>query len=230
MRALQLLMVGVVTAGLLGCSTGQVKPEEYSGFLGDYSRLKAEQSPSGAPVLRWVDPALDINRYRQFYIEPSQFHPRPEPSEKVSGETLVDITRYYDAALRRELGKELPVADRPGPDTIIIRPAITAVSSHIQGLRPYEVIPIALVAAAVSTASGIRDEDTEIATEAAFIDSDRQIELAQVVRKGSGETLENRAQQLTIDDVKAVLDGWAVDLRQSYRSLKTSRKIGLQQQ
>ena len=103
---------------------------------------------------------------------------------------------------------------------IVVRPAITAVSSKTQGLKPYEVIPVALVAAAVSTASGIRDQETDIATEAVFIDGGTQKVVAQVVRKGTGKPLENTSQVMKPDDVKAVIDGWASDLRQSWLKLK----------
>ncbi len=48
--------------------------------------------------------------------------------------------------------------------------------------------------------------------------------LAQVVRKGSGKSLENETTQLTLDDVKPVLDGWATDMRLSYEKLKAGKK------
>jgi hypothetical protein len=86
------------------------------------------------------------------------------------------------------------------------------------------VIPIALVAAAVNTAAGGRDQDVEIATEAAFLDADTNKLLAQVVRKGSGKPLENDKTQLTLNDVKPVLDGWASDMRLTYERLKTGQK------
>ncbi|MDF2489254.1 MAG: hypothetical protein K0S77_1876, partial [Pseudomonas sp.] len=89
-----------------------------------------------------------------------------------------------------------------------------------EGLKPYEVIPIALVAAAVNTASGGRDQAVDIAVEAAFLDGGTQKVLAQVVRKGSGKELENDTQQLTLEDVKPVLDGWASDMRKSFVALK----------
>ena len=70
------------------------------------------------------------------------------------------ITHYYDQALKRELSKSLPLANGPGPGVVVVRAAITAVSSKTESLKPYELIPVALVAAAVSTASGIRDQET----------------------------------------------------------------------
>lgn len=216
-----LAAAALVTAmGLAGCSSSTVDPSHYSGFLQDYSRLSEGKSPSGGTVMKWVDPKLDVSRYTRVYIEPSQFYPQPQPTEKISQKTLNGITAYYDQALKRELGKSLPLADGPGPGVIVMRPAITGVSSKTQSLKPYEIIPVALVAAAVSTASGIRDQDVEIATEADFIDGSNQQVIAQVVRKGTGKPLENDTQQLNPDDVKTVLDGWASDLHQSYLKLK----------
>lgn len=218
--AVKLSSLWLVAITVAGCASSVTQPDEYSGFLKDYSQLKQEKSPSGADVMRWVDPQLNLAKFTNVYVEPSQFYPKPQATDKIPQNTLQGITRYYDQALKRELGKSLPIAASPGPGTIIVRPAITAVTSKTEGLKPYEVIPIALVAAAVSTASGIRDQETTIATEAAFLDADTNKVIAQVVRKGSGSPLESSAQVMKPDDVKAVLDGWASDLHQSYLKLK----------
>ncbi|MCF7536021.1 DUF3313 domain-containing protein [Pseudomonas petrae] len=209
--------------GVGGCASSQVDPSQYSGFLKDYSRLKPAESATGAPVMRWIDPDVKLSTYSQVYIEPSQFFPRPQPTAVISAQTLQSITRYFDTALQRELGKTLRLASGPGPDTLVLRPAITAVSTRTEGLKPYELIPIALMAAAVNTAAGGRDQNVEIATEAAFLDADTNKVLAQVVRKGSGTPLENDKTQLTLDAVKPVLDGWANDLRLSVEALKAKQ-------
>lgn len=209
--------------GLGGCASSQVDPSHYSGFLKDYSQLKPAESASGAPVMRWIDPDVKFDKYTRVYIEPSQFYPQPQPTGVISAQALQSITRYFDTALKRELSKNMTLAQGPGPNTIVVRPAITAVATSTEGLKPYEVIPIALVAAAVNTAAGGRDQNVEIATEAAFLDAQTNKVLAQVVRKGSGEPLENDQTQLTLDDVKPVLDGWANDMRLSYEKLKTGR-------
>jgi hypothetical protein len=197
--------------GVGGCASSRVDPAQYSGFLKDYSLLKPAESATGAPVMRWIDPDVKLGKYTQVYIEPSQFFPKPQPTAVIPAQTLQAITRYFDTALQRELGKNLPLASGPGPDTLIVRPAITAVSTSTEGLKPYE---------AVNTATGGRDQNVEIATEAAFLDADTHKVLAQVVRKGSGTPLENDKTQLTLDSVKPVLDGWARDLRLSYERLK----------
>ncbi len=214
----------IATLGVVGCSSKTVAPDEYSGFLKDYSQLKEAKSPSGAEVMRWMDPKLDINTFTSVYIEPSQLYPKPQPTAKIPQQTLNGITSYYDQALKREIGKSLPLATGPGPGVIVVRPAITAVSSKTEGLHAYEVIPIALVAAAVSTASGIRDQETTLATEAVFLDGSSNKVVAQVVRKGTGTPLENSSQVMKADDVKKVIDGWAVDMHQTYLKLKAEAK------
>jgi len=219
--ALMMSTLCIASLGVVGCSGKTVAPDEYSGFLKDYSQLKEAKSPSGAEVMRWVDPKLDINKFTSVYIEPTQLYPKPQPTAKIPQQTLNGITAYYDQALKREVGKSLPLASGPGPGVIVVRAAITAVNSKTEGLRAYEVIPIALVAAAVTTASGSRDQETTLATEAVFIDGGNNKVVAQVVRKGTGKPLENDSQVMKADDVKAVIDGWASDMHQSYLKMKS---------
>lgn len=213
----------VVSLALSGCASKYVESDQYSGFLKDYSALKEETSPSGAAVMRWIDPKVNVNKFSSVYIEPSQLYPKPQATEKIPDATLQGITRYYNQALQTQFSKVLPLAKGPGPGVLVVRPAITAVSAKTKGLRPYEVIPIALVAAGVSTVTGIRDQDTSLSTEAQFIDAGNNKVVAQVVRKGAGAELENSDQVMTAKDAKAVLDGWATDMVKSFEQLKAKR-------
>ncbi|MFJ7141502.1 DUF3313 domain-containing protein [Pseudomonas protegens] len=217
------LMIGtacLASLAMVGCSSNVTQPDEYSGFLQDYSRLKEAKSPSGVEVMRWIDPKLDVGRYRAIYIEPTQFYPQPQATAKIPQSTLNGINQYYDQALRREAARSLPLAEGPGPGVVVVRAAITAVSSKTEGLKPYEIIPVALVAAAVSTATGIRDQQTTLGTEAVFLDGSSGEVIAQVVRKGTGKPLKNDTQVMKADDVKNVIDGWAADFHQSFAKLK----------
>ncbi|WP_193069238.1 DUF3313 domain-containing protein [Pseudomonas sp. K5] len=210
----------IATIGMVGCASQVTQPDESSGFLSNYSRLKPAKSPSGVEVLRWVDPKLDMSRYNAVYIEPTQFYPRPQATAKIPESTLRGINDYFNQALKREVGKSLPLAQGPGAGVLVVRAAITAVSSKTQGLKPYEFVPVALVAAAVSSGTGIRDQDTVLGTEAQFLDGANGKVVAEVVRKGTGKPLENDSQVMTPNDVKSVIDGWASDLHQSYLKLK----------
>jgi hypothetical protein len=210
----------LASIAVAGCASKVTQPDEYSGFLSNYSQLKEARSPSGAEVMRWVDPKLDLSRYNAVYIETTQFYPKPQATSKIPDSTLNGINAYFNQALKRELGKSLPLANAPGPGVIVVRAAITAVSSKTEALKPYEYIPVALVAAAVSTGTGIRDQETTLGTEAQFLDGANGKVLAQVVRKGTGKPLANDSQVMKADDVKGVIDGWASDLHQSYLKLK----------
>ncbi len=154
------------------------------------------------------------------FIEPTQFYPKPQATAKIPDSTLNGINTYYNQALKRELAKSLPLANAPGPGVIVVRAAITAVSSKTESLKPYEYVPVALVAAAVSTGTGIRDQETTLGTEAQFLDGGSGKVIAQVVRKGTGKPLSNDSQVMKADDVKSVIDGWASDLHQSFVKLK----------
>ncbi|MFL1495185.1 DUF3313 domain-containing protein [Pseudomonas antarctica] len=210
----------VASIAMTGCASKVPQPDEYSGFLSDYSQLKQAKSPSGAEVMRWVDPNLDLSRYNAVFIEPTQFYPKPQATAKIPDSTLNGINTYYSQALKRELAKSLPIANAPGPGVIVVRAAITAVSSKTESLKPYEYIPVALVAAAVSTGTGIRDQETTLGTEAQFLDGASGKVIAQVVRKGTGKPLSNDSQVMKADDVKGVIDGWTSDLHQSSMKLK----------
>ncbi|MOA41794.1 hypothetical protein D3C78_1637930 [compost metagenome] len=60
----------------------------------------------------------------------------------------------------------------------------------------------------------------EIATEAMFLDGANSKLLAEVVRKGTGESLENKETALTVQNIKPVIDGWARDLKLAYQQMK----------
>ena len=216
-RSLPLLIAA--TLSLSACSSNTVEPERYTGFLHDYSLLKEQQSPSGETILSWVSPALKRGRYKQVYLAPSQFYPAVEPSARIPQSTLSHVTGYYDLVLRSELGKVVSLAAKPGPDILTVRPAITRIATSTQGLRLYEWLPITLVAAGVSTATGIRDQDSEIATELSLEDGSTGDVVAAMVRKGTGIPLDNDKQVMAADNVKEVLDGWARDLGTSYRAI-----------
>ena len=81
----------IASLGVTGCASKVPQPDEYSGFLSDYSQLREAKSPSGAEVMRWVDPKLNLNRYTSVYIEPTQFFPKPQATAQIPDATLRSI-------------------------------------------------------------------------------------------------------------------------------------------
>lgn len=198
---------------LAGCASKTPTPSQYSGFLSDYSQLQPAQSASGAPVMRWVSADFNIENYRSVLVERPQFYPAPTPHSQVSQQTLDDIALYLQQAIRRELAGRLRVVEHADRETLVLRSAITAVNLSPEGLKVYEVIPVALVAAAASTAAGTRDLNTEVYVELEAIDGRTSQPMTRVVRKGHGLKLENDSTQLQLKDIKPALDTWAQDAR-----------------
>ncbi|WP_161864123.1 DUF3313 domain-containing protein [Pseudomonas yangonensis] len=215
MRYLTPLRLGVL-AGLLltGCASQTTQPTQFSGFLADYSQLQPATSATGAPVLRWISPQFSSERYTSVYVEKPSFYPEPVPSDQVSAQTLEQVRSYLHQALLRELKNgRLTLVDTPSMDSLVLRSAITGVNVSTEGIKAYEVIPVALVIAAASTAAGTRDRDSEIFIELEALDARTSEPVLRVVRKGHGLTLENSSTQLTLDDLRPVLDVWARDAR-----------------
>lgn len=202
-----------VTLLLAGCASKTTQPSQYSGFLSDYSQLQPAQSASGAPVMRWVSPDFKPENYRSVLVEKPVFYPAPTPNDQVSQQTLNEITNYLQQAIRLELAGRMKIVEQADQDTLVLRTAITAVNLSPEGLKVYEVIPIALLAAAASTAAGTRDLNTNIYVELEAIDGRTSKPMTRVVRKGHGLQLENDSTQLSLKDIKPALDTWAKDAR-----------------
>ena len=130
--------------------------------------------------------------------------------------TSINLFKVLSAALRQS-AQDAPgrwrIVNQADQDSLVLRSAISAVSLSAEGLKVYEVVPIALVAAAASTAAGTRDLNSEIYIELEAIDGRNSQPMARLVRKGHGLQLENDSTQLRLEDIKPVLDTWAKDAR-----------------
>lgn len=217
MKRSSIAVTGLLFSALLlgGCASKVTEPEQYSGFLADYSRLQPATSPTGQPVLRWMAPGLNLDSYKHVVVQSIGFHPAPSPSEQIGAPALAQLQAYTSEQIKAALGRRFQVHEagaQPGPQTLILRAAITGVDTKAEGLKPYEVIPIALVVAATTSASGARDRTTELFVEAELIDASTGQPVLQVVRKGYGKELENKEEQVTLDTLKGVIDGIVRDI------------------
>lgn len=215
----------VAAAALIGCGPSKtVEQTQYSGFLKEYSKLQPATSPSGTPVMRWISPELSRGNYDKVYFEAPVLYLGKDqhPTAQVSQETMDQIVAYLGSEQKKLLASKMALASGPGPRTLHVRSAITAVRTDKEGLKPYEVVPVALVFAAVNTASGGRDEMTSIFVEGEATDSQTGELLAQFVRKDAGPSLENETTRLTLKDVQPVLDKWN---KEFYAQLKNYTNV-----
>lgn len=207
-------MMVIITGllGLSGCASKHTEAEKYSGFLDGYNDLIETESISGAPVLRWVSPAFDSKNYENVVLEPIVFYPEILPTAQIDRKKLNDILSYANAKLSVEMKKRVPVVEKIGPRTLIFRSAITAVETSQQNLQFYEVMPVSVLIAGTQMITGYRTLDTIFYFEAEVIDAKTMRPVMKVVRKGAGETLSNSHQQLTVREVKTVIDNLVSDL------------------
>ncbi|KJZ34255.1 MULTISPECIES: DUF3313 domain-containing protein [Pseudomonas] len=213
------LFVGVAMASLLlgGCTSQVTEREQYSGFLSNYNNLEEVTTATGEKAMRWVSPSWNPNAYDTIAFRTLEFYPAPKPNEQVNQQTLVELQDYMSRKAKIVLGQKYrrvsnaaaaPAGSRP----LILRAAITGVSASNEGMKWYEVMPIAAVVGATQAATGHRDQDTNIYFEAEFIDARTNQTMAKVVRKVFGSQLENESQRITTKDFKAAIDKLSTDL------------------
>lgn len=198
-----------------GCATSTTVPkEQFSGYLGDYSKLKLVKDETGHDVLRWKSRKLKRGRYSKLILDPIVFYPAPRPSSQVSINTLYDMRKYMDKTWVREVGKVITLTNKPGPGVLRLRTAITGATTVAEGLKGYEYIPVALVVSGATAAAGGRNREAFVVIEAELIDSRTGERLVMGVRKHKAEKLlENDKEQLTLGHVRSMLNQLAVAAR-----------------
>jgi hypothetical protein len=217
MKCSSIAVTGLLFCALLlaGCASKVTEPAQYSGFLADYSQLQPATSATGQPVMRWVAPGVKLDSYKHVIVQQIGFYPTPSPTEQIGAPALNQLQTYTSEQVKAAFGRRFQVHEegaRPGPQTLILRAAITGVDTKAEGLKAYEVIPIALVVAATTSATGARDRTTELFVEAELLDASTGKPVLRVVRKGYGKELENKEQQVTLDTLKGVIDGIVRDI------------------
>jgi hypothetical protein len=200
--------LGVFALGALlgsGVATSAIAQNQDSGFLKDYSRLQETQDSAGKTIRAWASPKLTPDNYNALLIDPLVFHPEPKPSEKVSAESLQQMLAYANDLLKQTLGKRFKVVDRPGPGVLRLRVAFTSVAAKGEGLKPYQLIPIAFVA---TMATGGPAQRAFIVAEVEGTDSVTGQLMAMRVRVGTGEKLAKIGDKdaITLQTVKPLLD------------------------
>ncbi|MNN09196.1 hypothetical protein D3C81_1220730 [compost metagenome] len=213
------LFVGVALAGLLlgGCTSQVTEREQYSGFLSNYNNLQEVTTTTGEKAMRWVSPSWNPNAYDTIAFRTLEFYPAPKPNERVNQQTLAELQDFMSRKAKLVLGQKYQrvsnaAAAPAGSHPLTLRAAITGVSASNEGMKWYEVLPIAAVLGATQAATGYRDQDTNLFIEAEFIDAKTNQTMAKVVRKIFGSQLENESQPITTKDFEAAIEKLNTDL------------------
>ncbi|MBD8472904.1 DUF3313 domain-containing protein [Pseudomonas sp. CFBP 8770] len=202
---------------LVGCVSKVTEKEQYSGYLDRYDVLKPAVSASGAPTLRWVSSTFNPSAYDTAIFDELVLYPAPKATDRVNVQTLEQLRSTASQGAMSALSKRYRVVDSSrqvpaGGRALILRAAITGVSASNEGMKWYEVIPVAAVVGTVSAASGHRDQNSELYLEAALLDAQTNEPLARVVRKVFGKQLNNASTQITASDFDQAIKDLTNDL------------------
>lgn len=197
---------------LAACASGVTEKEKYSTFLLNYDDIQKGQSASGKDVLYWKDENTDFSRYQYLVYQPMIYFPRPKPNEIVSQRALDNILNYTNQQFKQALETHFSLVDTPRENTLIFRGAITAIDTQKQNLQLYELLPLTLLIAATQNVTGHRTMESAVYMEGEFIDATSQQPVIKVVRKASGEKLNNEKTKLKAADVKNAIDIIASDI------------------
>lgn len=209
-------MIGALIVGgmlVTGCTSQVAKPDQYSGFLSDYSGIMETKSASDKDVMRWTDPTFKLSNYSNIVFQPIAFYPAPTPTEQISSQTLQQLLTYANQKISAAFSEKLKLVQTPAPRTLIFRGAITGVDTANEGLKPYQVIPVALVVSSAMAASGTRTRNTELFLEGEFIDASTGKPVMRLIRKGFGKKVDNASTPVTFDDLKGSIDDMIADIR-----------------
>lgn len=126
MKAYQIVGLLVTACLVSGCGTTmqmRTAPTP-SGFLGDYSQLKA--GDEGEAHLVYVNPKVDFGQYKKILMDPVKVYAGKDGKiAKVPRKDLQKLVNYFDAALREQLKADYTLVDKPGPGVMRLQVAIT---------------------------------------------------------------------------------------------------------
>jgi hypothetical protein len=207
--------LGVAALGLfLGMATGTEANAADSGFLKDYSQLQVAKDPLGVERRVWADPGFKRDNYKGVLIDRVIFYPEAQATSQFPMQTLNEIRDYLDQTLRKSVATVMPLVDKPGPGVLRMRAAITA-SSVDKSLKPYQMIPVALVFTAAKRGSGAAEYPVTLAVEFEATDSVSGKPLARVVREAKGVEVQGD-QTVTLSMARKQIDDWGAAMQQAF--------------
>ncbi len=185
------------------------------GYLGEeiYQKLEDVESSSGRMVKRWIGPKLSFANYKTLLVEDVIFHPEPKEDAQIKKENLEAIRAYFTLKLRERLGDIFTLAEEPGAGVMRIRVAITGVDIKTQGMKGYEVLPVAAVFGGVKALTGSRKREVRIFIEAKVSDSLTDETIGAAVERTAAESLKNKREELELDHMQGNLKELADEAR-----------------
>src|SRR5262245_26710566 len=186
------VIAGTLVAALLGASqvVAAEKPQ-FSGFLGDYSKLQSKPGTGMIYNYTYVKPNTDFAAYNKFLVDAITIF--PNSAAKFKGINTNDAAllgkTYHDAMVKALTAAGYQVVEEPGPGVVRIRAAFTDLVPVDPVLNTATtIIPQArLLSGVFDLATGSNLFVGQVGIEAVFLDAQSNEVLAEDVAKEAGK-------------------------------------------
>ncbi len=177
-----------------------------SGFLSDYSKLKASKTDENAAV--YFAEGYDPKNYKTITFAPVvvNLSEKLAKDSNLGQEQQEQIAKYVTEQLDKALSEGFIGM---GEGTLNIRASVSGLSDNSEELSLYQYLPITLAAAAAMEATGQRDKNLVIFLEAEAIDeATEEVVAAKVVASDLGLIDSGDLEDNPIEAIKPLLDKW----------------------
>jgi hypothetical protein len=203
-------LAGLLAIALAGCAVTEKKQPEAaqnSGFLRDYSQLTPGDKEQAG--LTYWNPNAQWGRYSKVMLDPVTLILRPDTT--ISQEDQARLSKYYGDKLREDLAKNFTLVNKPEPDVMRVRVALTDAEAATGGLRTISVVvPQArLLNAGYDAATGNYAFVGSAQSEGEVLDSVTGDRLAAAVDRRYGGISVKNAGVWKWGDAEHIMDYWA---------------------
>ena len=211
-KLLHTVSIAIISLCLaVGCAGQKLAVKDYSGFLGDYSKLQA--GPEGGVDQRYIKEGVNFKQYNKIMLDQVRFYFKNDAADKgIDADAMKELSDTFNRAVIDALGRAYPLVAKPGPDVMRIRVAITDMELPNRALNTITtVVPAGLVISTIK--SGITGKGTfvgEISMEFEVLDSTTNEVLAEGVDRRSGGKIDSMSKFGTADEA---FKFWAQRLR-----------------
>lgn len=114
-------------------------------FLGQYYSV-LQPGPKGGAQKRWLKPGTNFGKYNKVMLESVVFYLAQSSDYKgIDPQVMKDLSDKFNLTVANALKDKYPIVTKPGPDVVILRPAITDLEQSrpvLSGIT--SVVPIGL--------------------------------------------------------------------------------------
>lgn len=212
-----LLSTALIVCPASAQENAAAKPQ-YSGFLGDYSKLQPAKDRQG--VALFLDRSRDYKAYTKVAFDPPEVVLVPNPDyQGVQPDALKRMTDAVQASFRRALEPAYQVVDGSGPGVLKVRIAITGVQMVKPSLSPTDLIPVKAIFNLGRAAAGASPRVAEMTLEMEVLD-DKGVRVAAAVATRKGDKTLPQGEQITWKELEPIASYWGTSFRQRLDELR----------